>query len=142
MMPKLSITKRPLFLTVLALTAVTGAISPVASALGDTIIIGAAADATLFQATDGLLASGSGSFLFAGNLASGLTRRAVLRFDVAAALPAGFVIDSVSLQMAMTRTVSGNSLMSLHRVSASWGEGLSDGGFGGAGTAAQANNAT
>jgi len=142
MMPKLSITKRPLFLTVLALTAVTGAISPVASALGDTIIIGAAADATLFQATDGLLASGSGSFLFAGNLASGLTRRAVLRFDVAAALPAGFVIDSVSLQMAMTRTVSGNSLMSLHRVSASWGEGLSDGGFGGAGTAAQANDAT
>ncbi len=70
---------------------------------------------------------GDGSHLFAGATASGLFRRALLRFDVAGSLPAGATIDSVTLTLEVDRTIDGQSAaMTLHAVSERWGEGAAN----------------
>jgi hypothetical protein len=100
-------------------------------------------DTTIFA--DNLeYASGAGSFLFVGNIASGSPRRALLRFDLSL-IPAGSVVTSVTLQIFVDRNGIGSSntdVAALHRVTQSWGEGLSDGGKGGGGTQASPEDAT
>jgi hypothetical protein len=70
-----------------------------------------------------------------------------LRFDIAAALPAGATINSVTLTLNVTRTPSGggvNSLFDINRVLVSWGEGTGSdhgGSAGGAGQATWSNRA-
>jgi hypothetical protein len=113
-----------------------------ASALAGQVTLGAVADVTLYSES-GTLANGAGSFLFAGNNAQSNTRRALLRFDLASAIPSGSTITSVQLVLHMSQTNAGAVTQSLHRVSAGWGEGASHAsGAEGGGAPAQVNDAT
>lgn len=100
-------------------------------------------DATLF-AEGADLASGSGSFVFIGNIASGAPRRALLRFDMRA-IPSNAEVLEARLQLTVDRQGPGSDASDrakIHRVLESWSEGASDGGTGGAGTRAETGDAT
>lgn len=100
------------------------------------------ADATLYEES-GDEANGAGASVFAGRTAGGDLRRALLRFDVGAALPAGATVTSVELALTVTRTIAGPVPMGLHRLTAGWGEGASQpGGNGGQGAPALPGDAT
>lgn len=88
-------------------------------------------------------ASGAGSFLFFGAIASGGARRSLVRFDLAP-IPPGSTVSEVSLRFRISKSApqSGNDPMTLHRVTADWGEGTSDGGTGGGLTQATPGDAT
>ncbi len=102
-------------------------------------------DATLYEG-DGSLANGVGSYLFTGRTESqngALERRALLAFDIAGAVPAGSTITSVTLELAMSRTIAGEQEVALHAVLESWTEGPSDApGQEGGGTEAQSGDVT
>ena len=77
------------------------------------------------------LSNGAGDYLFSGATKDSspgnlILRRALLAFDVAAAVPADSTINSVTLTLFVSRTKSGNETVDLHRVVADWGEGTSD----------------
>lgn len=106
------------------------------------VVLEPTADATLY-AQSGAIANGAGEFLFSGRILDGSRRRALLRFDVAGAVPAGATVTAATLQLSVTRTTSGEVPMHLHRVLADWGEGASDAGDpGGQGVLAEAGDAT
>lgn len=109
-----------------------------------TVVLAPAKDNTLYRFNDGSRSNGRGVHLFAGLTASREPRRALLAFDLAPQIPAGSVVTRVVLTMQVTRTVSGTSSMSLHRVAADWGEGVSDAGFvrDGIGNVSQLGDAT
>jgi hypothetical protein len=84
-------------------------------------------DNTLYEHPGGVLSNGAGIHLFAGVNAGGQIRRAVIRFDVEGSLPAGAVVDSVWLDLECSRVRNDTGqLVSVHRVTAGWGEGTSD----------------
>jgi hypothetical protein len=115
-------------LTLLALLLMTSA-----AAAMETVYIEADRDATLIEHPDGALANGSGPFFFAGRTSQGQnsTRRALLRFDVAAALPPQAIIESVSLTLFMNQSNPEMRRLRLHRVLADWSEGPSSASGGG-----------
>ena len=88
-------------------------------------------DATLIEDPEGALANGAGPALFAGLTSQGSVRRALLHFDVAAALPERAVIERVVLTVFMAPSNSETRTLRLHRVLADWGEGPSYGEGGG-----------
>ncbi len=114
-----------------------------ALALAETVQIEALRDTTLIEHPDGALANGSGPVFFVGRTAQGQNsvRRALLWFDVAAALPEQAIVESAALTVFAT---NGNPRMReirLHRVLADWGEGASSTG-GGGGRPAEPGDAT
>jgi hypothetical protein len=116
--------------------------SPIAVRAG-TVVVVAQRDATLVESATGALANGAGPFFFAGRTSqeSGSIRRAVLAFDVGAAVPHGAPIQSVQLRLAMSQTNAGAETLHLHRVLASWTEGASIA-TGGSGAPAAAGDVT
>jgi hypothetical protein len=84
------------------------------------------ADATLYLTADGSVANGAGGFTFIGNNSQGQTRRTLLRFDVAGALPSGVVVTEVTLTMHVASGDTADAISTLHRVLGAWGEGPSD----------------
>jgi hypothetical protein len=103
------------------------------------------ADATLYEFRTTILADGAGEGLFAGKTSAlRELRRAVVRFDVASALPRGAAVDSVVLRMECTRASLGPPrTVQLHRLEADWSEGPSiAAGEGGQGAPAAAGDAT
>lgn len=99
-----------------------------APALAGSVSLEPAADNTLYNSFGGFIVSnGSGEHVFTGTNGSGEPRRALLRFDVAGAVPAGATITSAELRMTMSRTRFDTPARdtSLHRLLASWGEGAS-----------------
>ncbi|MEZ5304593.1 MAG: PQQ-dependent sugar dehydrogenase [Verrucomicrobiales bacterium] len=99
-------------------------------------------DSTIFSESNSV-SNGAGSYLFAGQTNQGQTRRALIAFDIAAALPAGANVQSATLTMRMNKTPSGNETVSLHRLTSDWGEGASNAsGEEGAGANAQSGDAT
>lgn len=102
-------------------------------------------DNTIFEESS-VLSNGQGTYLFSGRTGSRngfASRRALLRFDIGSAVPAGSVITSVSLELNMDRTVTGSLPFSLYRLTRSWGEGASNAvGVEGAGDQAEAGDAT
>ena len=109
----------------------------------DMIQIGPAKDNTLYQDAFGTLSNGSGERVFAGLTLSGLIRRAVIGFDIAANIPPGSTINSVTLTMNMSRTISGAHTVELRALLADWGEAGSDAPLQeGGGAPAQRNDAT
>jgi len=99
--------------------------------LADLVTIEPSKDNTLYEDVDGLKSNGAGWYLFAGSTESFGARRAVLEFDIAAAVPPLSTINSVELDMNLSRC--GPSCfttvpMDLHRLLAAWGEGTSDAG--------------
>lgn len=111
-------------------------------ALADQVALQPVRDNTIFS--EGALSNGAGSALFAGNNAAGGTRRALLAFDVAGAVPAGSTITGSQLTLQVTMSIAGNRTMTLHRVLADWGEGTSNSTVmgGGQGAAATTGDAT
>jgi len=100
-------------------------------------------DATIWE-WDASTASGAGPNLFAGNNRQGQARRALLKFDVAGAVPAGATVVFASLIMKTNKGPSGGAVgsFSLHRLLMSWGEGLSAAGSSGAGATAMPGDVT
>lgn len=112
----------------------------------EVISIEPARDNTLYEDAQGSLSNGAGMHLFAGRTADrngGLIRRGLLQFDVAAAVPAGATVSAVTLQLNMSMTIALTENVSLHRVTADWGEGTSRAPSGeGGGGVASAGDAT
>jgi hypothetical protein len=88
-----------------------------------TIVLTADADATLYSRGVLPAANGAGEFLFVGSTNGTEPRRALVRFDVAGALPAGATIASARLVLNVDRTKAEVEPASVHRVTASWTEG-------------------
>jgi hypothetical protein len=104
-----------------------------APAAAGTLRLEADRDATLIESPTGAWANGAGPALFCGrtNANAEAIRRALLRFEVAGALPDGAIVESVALTLTMTPSNSDPRTLSLHRVLADWGEGPSASGGGG-----------
>ncbi|HOC44809.1 MAG TPA: DNRLRE domain-containing protein [Thermoanaerobaculales bacterium] len=84
-------------------------------------------DATLYEDAGGVLANGSGSYLFVGRTAQPLTRRALIAFDIAGAIPAGSTIITAELKIEVSKVSDpSDQTVFVHRVTESWGEGASD----------------
>lgn len=101
-------------------------------------------DNTLYEDPAGALSNGAGAGVFVGKNANGLIRRALLRFDVAAAVPAGARILDARLTFRIFPTITTGQTATAHRVLQDWGEGASvaSAGGGGAGAPAATNDAT
>lgn len=101
------------------------------SALAATVVIPASLDNTMYQHPTLNFSNGAGEYLFAGRTgdnANFALRRALISFDVAAAIPADATIESVTLKLNLSR-ISGvvpTVQIQLHAVLAAWGEGSSD----------------
>ncbi|HEU4365885.1 MAG TPA: DNRLRE domain-containing protein [Candidatus Krumholzibacteria bacterium] len=102
-------------------------------------VIPAVLDNTIYQEAD-TLSNALGEYLYTGtNVVGPDARRGLILFAIADSIPTGATIDSVSLQMNLSKAsgfVTGATPTALHVVLASWGEGTSnasDGGPGGTG---------
>jgi spore coat protein A len=104
----------------------------------------AAQDNTLYEDATGTVSNGAGDFVFVGETREGFKRRAVMRFDIAANIPAGSTINSVTLHLYMSRSKENTPYnTSLHLLLSSWGEGTSNAdGEEGQGIASTTNDAT
>ena len=103
-----------------------GALWAQAPADADLVTLNPVADATLYATTDGSVANGAGAFTFIGKNSNGQTRRTLLRFDIAGALPAGVIVTDVALTMHVVSGDAADRPSTLHRVLTAWGEGPSD----------------
>jgi len=126
-----------LFLAVLAL----GGIGYLAAA--DSIVLQPVADNTLIENALGSVSNGAGTAMQAGLNGMNLIRRALVRFDVAGAIPAGSKIVSASVTLENAAGTAGTFTCSMHRMMASWGEGVSVGSNGqGMGAPSEPGDAT
>jgi len=94
------------------------------------VTIGASKDNTLYENATGTLSNGAGQRFFAGrtNQLSGSIRRGLIAFDIASVIPAGALIQSVTLSLSMSQIPFGGGgaeTISLNRVLVDWGEGTS-----------------
>jgi hypothetical protein len=94
---------------------------------GATITLEPIKDNTLIESADGSLSNGAGPAFFAGRTgqSSNSIRRSLLAFDVVGNLPAGSVIEHVSLVLHRTGGPELPAVLSLHRLLSDWGEGSS-----------------
>lgn len=126
---------QPRPLTVLAVSLGLG----VSLAAQTTVSIPCAADNTLYQTVTGDLSNGAGVGVFVGLNSTGLVRRGLVRFDVAAALPAGAKVLAARLDLNISNSpVAVAEPLFGHRLLQSWGESTSvaSGGGGNGGPAA------
>jgi len=110
------------------------------------------ADATLYEDAGGAWANGAGEGMFVGvtsqtggSVEPPEIRRALIKFNIAAAVPAGATIDSVCLELTVTqiRSDTKGPNVRLHQVTSDWGEGTSEPtNAGGGGAPSQAGCAT
>ncbi len=107
---------RPMYATVVCLFT--------APVLADTVTLPSAADNTLYQSDTGATSNGAGQYMFAGLTATGEARRACILFDVSS-IPPGSTINSVMLTLNLSRSITDNQVVEVHRLLASWGEGAS-----------------
>jgi len=112
------------------------------TALAEAVTIPGARDNTLFEDAAGALSNGAGPVLYAGNNGQDLARRGLVMFDVAAALPAGALIEQATLTLHVSNAPNTTlRAFALHRVLESWGEGTSST-TSGSGVAATTDDAT
>ena len=126
---------KALFRFVLFLSMVAAALAAAgAPSLADSVSIPPSGDNTLIE-SDVTLSCGSGA-LFGGRTAVDLSRRIVIRFDIAGSIPAGSTVNGVTLGMSIVkagRSARASDGYALYRLLADWGEGASScsGGSGG-----------
>lgn len=115
----------------------------VATARAETVTLIPVRDTTLFEDLAGALSNGAGPNLFAGDNSNIETRRALLAFDVAGAVPAGVRIDRATLYLFMSNSPDTTLIttVALHSMRVSWGEGASNS-TGGAGAPSEPGDAT
>jgi hypothetical protein len=91
-----------------------------------TVVVPCTADNTLYESSTGAFSNGLGESLFVGVTAQGALRRALVRFDVAAALPAGarVLAAELTLQIVFSPATTPTSLL-LHAPLQPFGEGTS-----------------
>ena len=105
----------------------------------DTVNLLAEKDNTLYEDEEGDLSNGAGDNLFTGRTNNSLIRRAVIKFVIDGAIPAGATIDSVQLTLNVTRNSNTTAEdTSLHRLDSDWGESGSNAIMMGGGGGAQA----
>ncbi|MFT5052859.1 MAG: hypothetical protein ACI8QZ_004297, partial [Chlamydiales bacterium] len=122
-----------------------GVAALVSGAAADVITIEPVKDNTLFESVGGTLSAGAFGHVFAGRTFTAESiRRGLLKFDLAAAVPAGATINSATLTLTVTNSITGPTDLSLHAVDQDWGEGNSfgNGMGGGQGGAATTGDAT
>lgn len=128
--------------SVTALVVVTLALISAPPARADEAILSPVRDNTLCEDANGDTSNGSGPGLFCGRNSQGRTRRALLAFDLGAALPPGAVIEGARLELHVSSSSDLTPrVLTLHRVLADWGEGASSS-AGGGGAPAQTGDAT
>ena len=117
--------------------------APPAVLVAKTVVLTPSKDNTLYRLNDGSRSNGAGVHLFSGVTLSNEPRRALLAFDLAQ-IPPGSQVTRVVLTLQTTKTIAGAHSMTLHRVAADWGEGVSNAGFSrdGFGNASQPGDAT
>jgi len=112
------------------------------------VTISPSKDNTLYEDSSGGLSNGAGTRFFAGTTGSitnpSLKRRGVIAFNVKKQIPAGSTITKADLVLTVVMSANTSSdTVSLHRLTADWGEGSSVASSGeGAGGTAQTNDAT
>jgi len=99
---------------------------------GESVSLTPIADNTIFQGSIGGgnpdnfedNSCGAGTSVYSGYTNDSFARRALLKFDIAANVPAGATITSVTLTMVVTRSRdTQNSTMTLRPLTRNWGEG-------------------
>jgi hypothetical protein len=118
-------------------------LGPATATRAEEVFIPADRDNTLIENPSGARSNGAGPAVFAGRTgqSSNSIRRALLVFDLAAAIPAGARIESAVLELELTPSNDEPAAASLHRVLGDWGEGTSSSG-GGSGARATLDDAT
>lgn len=91
----------------------------------DQVTLAAAKDNTLYEDATGAFSNGVGEHFVCGTTLTGQQRRAVIEFDIEAAIPEGSTITGVTLRLNMSRTVALSQVCSIFRVTREWGEGIS-----------------
>ncbi len=91
----------------------------------DVVILPSSKDNTIYDNSPAI-SNGVGDHMFAGATNHGDRRRALAAFDIAGHIPPGSTIQSVSLQLWVTRAAGGVSTTSLHRALVDWGESYSN----------------
>src|SRR5215510_7520699 len=104
---------------------VAGGLSIPQPSAADSVAIAPLKDNTLYESSLGASSNGRGQNFFSGATATGARRRGIISFDIVANVPAGSTINSASLTLHMSKTISGSIMISLHRCLAPWGEGNS-----------------
>ena len=99
----------------------------IGAASATTVNIPAVKDNTIFDGPTGN-SNGAGDFFFVGSTNTGMIRRALIAFRVADSIPAGSTVTAVTLTLHMSKTISAGETVSLHRLTADWGEGTSNAG--------------
>lgn len=135
----------PKILLPLVIATALGGIAP-SLAIADVININPIKDNTLyeFDPVEGDVSNALGNHFFTGETAMGELRRGLLAFDIAAHIPPGATITSVTLTLNMSMTPSGTPRTTeLHKLLADWGEGTSQASGGeGEGAPATTDDAT
>ncbi len=99
-------------------------------------------DNTLYETSDGSLSNGAGDHLFVGKTGTALIRRGLIQFDFSD-LPENAVVQGARLQLNVSKSAGMTTVVTLHSVRESWGEGVSDAaGPEGMGIAATTDDAT
>ena len=113
----------------------------VSTVTADMVTLDAIADTAIFQDNTSN-SNGSGDFFHVGNNGGNAPRRGLIRFDLSS-IPTGATITNVTLSAFVSQGNMTDVDISLHRLTADWGESTSDapGGEGG-GTAAAIGDAT
>jgi len=95
-------------------------LSGAGGALADTVALAPVQDTSLYS-EDASGSNGSGDGMFAARTQDGAIRRALMAFDVAAAVPAGSTITGAQLDLTSTRYQGGAEALSIHLLLADWG---------------------
>jgi hypothetical protein len=116
------------------------------SAMAQPVIvnIAAAADNSIYQIPNAN-SNALGQNIFSGTNGGGSPRRGLIKFDIAAVVPAGAIITGASLTLNCNVSRPQADDVNLHKLTSNWGEGISNAGGGsgdGAGAAATPNDAT
>ncbi len=107
-----------------------------------TLDLSASQDGTLYEDPNGAKANGAGSHFFAGP-GTKASRRGLIQFDIAGAIPEGSIITDVTLTLHNSGGISNNRNVFLHPVTTPWGTGSSNASGGEySGTSARPGDAT
>lgn len=106
-----------------------------------TLVVEPVADTSIYRG-DGFdnISDGAGPHIWVATIAGGVTRRALVRFDLSA-IPPGSQINSATLRIFQSRARD-EHVVALHRLTRSWGESTSNGGDAGVGASAAPGDAT
>jgi hypothetical protein len=113
-----------------------------ANASADVVVLPCSQDNTLFADANGDTSNGAGPAIFSGRNGQGRTMRALVAFDLSSAPLLDARIDSVALTLVVSSAGdTAATVLSLHRILRTWGEGTSFA-SGGTGAPATAGDAT